>query len=574
MPVWVVAVEVFLTIIGLFALGSAKYQLDKNALTYGMGLVIFCTFWTLWWPESGLRQSFEAGGISATTGFFQHYLLTLEGLNELIHADTLLFILGLTLFVAVIAQTRLLESVSFWVLRKTSGNVLTTVMILTGVVSFASGILDGVSMIGLMIRILVMILFLARMKDEAVIFFVIVSTVITTVCGMWLAYGEPPNLIMKANLHPHLDNVFFLRYCLPVAIGSYLIIMWNLRKRLQGKKVDTAELDILDLHTADVRFLQATRHGEVLIPTEFVDNYKDVLGSHYPAMEKRLHKGEPLGAALIHEGVPKEIRIQLLGAYVSENLAGELDEHYQHQVKGDPEDSKDKWIQKIQRTLRTMQHLRIRAQWIGGAAFVPFVGFLVWHAIDHEFPLFVASFAGFFVALGGIFSIPKMRRLALMDAAHEYKEYLFLIPLFFSITLLQKTGFFDQLSEYLHQGIEQWGASHIAYVQFTGAAFLSAILDNNVVADFASRALHGLDIAILHLFAMAQIAGYAAGGCWTHIGSAQSVVAYSFIRKEIDEHYTPFQWIRAMTPVILEVFVLMTVVIYGEALLFEYLHVK
>ena len=47
------------------------------------------------------------------------------------------------------------------------------------------------------------------------------------------------------------------------------------------------------------------------------------------------------------------------------------------------------------------------------------------------------------------------------------------------------------------------------------------------------------------IFAMAQIAGYALGGCWTHIGSAQSVVAYAFIQRDIDDRYTPIGWIRS-----------------------------
>ena len=70
---------------------------------------------------------------------------------------------------------------------------------------------------------------------------------------------------------------------------------------------------------------------------------------------------------------------------------------------------------------------------------------------------------------------------------------------------------------------------------------------------------------------MAQIAGYAAGGCWTHIGSAQSVVAFAFIRKEIDVKFTPFDWIKSMTPIVLEIFILMTLVIYGESFLFQWL---
>jgi len=564
-----IAVEVFLTIISLFILGSARYRLDKNAITYGASLVISATFWNVWWSNSQLRQSISIEGAGVLVNFLRYHLLTLDGLNNLFHADTMLFILGLTLFVSVIAQTRLLEVLSLAVLRKNKGNVVKTIAILMAVVAFSSGILDGVSMIGLMIRIMVMILFFACVKEEAIIYSIMVSTVVTTVCGMWLAYGEPPNLIMKANLHPYLNNAFFLRYCLPVAVGSYLIVAWNMRRKLIGWKVDIKKLDILDLHMADVRFLQGVRHGEMLIPTEFVDYHRGELGVYHEAVEKRLHGGESLGIAMVRESVPKNVRLKLLGLFVSENLAETLDKHYEHAAHDDLENS-DKWAREIKRTLKSMRHQRLKAQWIGTAAFVPFVGLLVWHAFDHKVPLFLASFAGFLVALLGIVFIPKMLKLALHEARHEYKEYLFLIPLFFSIMLLQKTGFFNQLSGFLRRGIEQWGTSHVAYTQFVGATFLSAILDNNVVADFISRALHGLELGSLHLFAMAQIAGYATGGCWTHIGSAQSVIAYAFIRREFSKHYTPLQWIKAMTPIIVEIFILMTLVVYGEGLLLQY----
>jgi hypothetical protein len=92
-----------------------------------------------------------------------------------------------------------------------------------------------------------------------------------------------------------------------------------------------------------------------------------------------------------------------------------------------------------------------------------------------------------------------------------------------SITLLTEASFFDQPQNLIHPGIDIFGHAHVAFAQFLGCTFLSAILDNNVVADFASRALENLDIAVLHHSAMAQIAGYALGGCWTHIGSGQPV---------------------------------------------------
>lgn len=557
-----IAAEVMLTIIGLFVFGSTRYVLDKNALTYGAVLVIGATFATGWWPQSNLKIAFDSEGVGAFLGFFSRYFLTLHGLDELFHADTMLFILGLTFFVSMIAQTRILESACFAILEKNKGYVLPTVAILTAIVSAASGVLDGVSMIGLMIRTLAIILFLAKAKEDAVIFSVIISTVVTTVCGMWLAYGEPPNLIMKANLHPHLTNSFFLRYCLPVAIGTYFIVYYNLQKRLKGKQISIKKLDILDIYTADVRFLQASRHGEVLTPIEFVEGNKADLGRHTDAILGRLHLGEPLGHAMAAEKVAKETRIKLLGEFISPTIAEALDAHYHDGASH----------AKIEAALESIRKQRKRSQLIGGLSFIPFVALLIGHAINHEIPLFLASFAGFAVAILGIARHKKTRKLALHEAIHEYKEYLFLFPLFLSITLLQRSGFFNQMSDLLHVGIEKFGAMMIALIQFTGAVFLSALLDNNVVADFASRALHDLDIGLLHLFAMAQIAGYAAGGCWTHIGSAQSVVAFSFIKKEVNERYTPFRWIKAMTPIIIEIFILMIVVIWVEAKLAAVLH--
>jgi Na+/H+ antiporter NhaD/arsenite permease-like protein len=169
-------------------------------------------------------------------------------------------------------------------------------------------------------------------------------------------------------------------------------------------------------------------------------------------------------------------------------------------------------------------------------------------------------------------SIPRIRQLAFREARHEYAEYYFLFPLFLSIALLTKVGFFERFQELLRIGVGEVGVGHVASAQFLGCAVLSGLLDNNVVADFGSRALMDFDVSLIHLFAMAQIAGYAIGGCWTHIGSAQSVVAYAFIGNEVDEKYTPIRWIREMTPVIIEVAVVLTVIIYVESVLLRYLH--
>ncbi len=51
------------------------------------------------------------------------------------------------------------------------------------------------------------------------------------------------------------------------------------------------------------------------------------------------------------------------------------------------------------------------AQKFGALALVPFIGMLIWHGIDHSVPLFLASFAGFGVALLGIIKITQNARL-------------------------------------------------------------------------------------------------------------------------------------------------------------------
>ena len=286
LPTWLLATEVFATILGLFFFGSFRYQIHKNALTYGMLLVIIATF-------AGLSTSEWHVDISQRGWWHwtQNHLLSFHGLDDLIHADTMLFILGLTFFVSVIAQTRLLEGITFFLLRRYQGAILPTVIAVTAVVAFASGILDGVSMIGLTIRTLVIILMLAAASTEAIRYAVMVCTVVTTICGIWLAYGEPPNLIMKANLHPYLDDAFFLRYCAPAAVASYLVIAWQLRKKLGSQRVNLETMDVIDANAEDVRFLQATRHGEVITPVELVENHAADLGDKTEPVLERLRHG-------------------------------------------------------------------------------------------------------------------------------------------------------------------------------------------------------------------------------------------------------------------------------------------
>ena len=189
---------------------------------------------------------------------------------------------------------------------------------MTAVVAFASGILDGVSMIGLTIRTLVIIMMLAAAPTDAVRYAVMVCTAVTTVCGVWLAYGEPPNLIMKANLYPQLGNAFFLRVLRPVAIATYLVVAWQLRGKLRGQRVD------LEHDGRARRECRRRAFSSGVAARRSADAGRARRGARRPtslgrgaAIVSDLAAASPLGIALIHEDVPWSHAALLLGHFVS-----------------------------------------------------------------------------------------------------------------------------------------------------------------------------------------------------------------------------------------------------------------
>ncbi|HLA47741.1 MAG: hypothetical protein A2Z59_06175 [Nitrospinae bacterium RIFCSPLOWO2_02_39_17] len=561
-------IEVFATIIALFIFGSIKYRIDKNVITYGALLIILVTFFPMWWPKSQLRQEFIEFGGHAIWEATKENILTLHGLEKLVHADTMLFILGLTFFVSVISQTRLLETISMNILRIFEGRVFATVILICALVSFASGIMDGVSMIGLTIRVLTIILIMAKVKEQGIKFFIMVSVVLTTVCGMWLAYGEPPNLIIKSNLG--LPDSFFLKYAMPMAVVSFIIVAIFIHRWLMRMLIPLNELDVLEQNIADVKFLQAARKGEIKDSDDMLMEYYDQLGDKAAHVKGFYHEGHHPISAMIRAGVNKEIIDRFIEEYLGEEFLEPVFNYYHFRVKKyDHKGMEQELIEAdvINRLLENTRLQRRAAQVWGKIAFIPFIGFLIWHASNHNVPLFIASMAGFGIAFLGILPHTRMSKLAFHEAVHEYKEYLFLFPLFLSISLLTAVGFFDQMKDLIEHGVESIGHAHIAVIQFIFSAFLSAILDNNVVADFASRAIQGM--SSMFLFAASQIAGYAAGGSLTHIGSAQSVVAFAYILRYIDSNFTPLDWIRAMWRMVLTISVALIVVIYIMAYIFS-----
>ncbi len=104
-------------------------------------------------------------------------------------------------------------------------------IIVTIMAGFLSGILDGVSVIGMTLATLTIL--------RPGLLTAMVASIATSVGGFWAAWGEPPNLIMKMGLG--LDNRFFLTWLGIPALVTTMSLAWHMRhstqQHAQGEKV-------------------------------------------------------------------------------------------------------------------------------------------------------------------------------------------------------------------------------------------------------------------------------------------------------------------------------------------------
>lgn len=533
----ILAAEVAAVVLGIFIFSSSRWRLDKGIITWFSLPVIGATFLRIWLESPAVQRELDSVGWQGLAQRLAEEYASFHGMEMLFHGDIMLFLLGLTFFVNIIAKTGILEDISISLLRIFEGHVLGTMLAISAFVALLSGVLDGVSMIGLTIRIFAVILLMAKLHNGEVVFAVMASTILTTVCGMWLAYGEPPNLIMKSNLS--LPDGFFLKYAMPLAVASFIIVSLAMRKRFKGIAIPLSELDLLERHAPDIKFMQEVEKGEACDPGELLVSYAQRLGDKWEKVRRFYHEGHHPISAMMRAGVEEDIVREFIKEYLGPDFVESAIEYYTRRIDNHHHELKQEMP--LLSLLADARFQRKVARTLGMLAFIPFIGGLYWHAQNHNIPLFIAPIAASLVAFLGVLPHRKLRKHITKEALHEYGDYVFLIPLFLSITALSSVGVFEGLQNLIANGADNFGKGIVALAQFFGLGALSAILDNNVVADFASRAIGPKDF----VFATAQIAGYAVGGCLTHIGSAQSVVAFAYIVSYLDPDFTPFQWVKS-----------------------------
>ena len=203
-----------------------------------------------------------------------------------------------------------------------------------------------------------------------------VCTTVTTICGVWLAYGEPPNLIMKANLHPYLGNAFFLRYCAPGRrrhLSRHRLAAAQAAARAAASI--SSEMDVIDANAEDVRFLQATRHGEVMTPVELVE----APCGHLRAGRRASSSGCGAASRSASRSSRKMCRWRRRAAAAgplrdARNSPTVLDRHYMLDAAGRRRGAMQAEQWPSTRCWRPWRGRRRRAQLIGALALVPFIG--------------------------------------------------------------------------------------------------------------------------------------------------------------------------------------------------------
>ena len=368
-----------------------------------------------------------------------------------------------------------------------------------------------------------------------------ICTTVTTVCGVWLAYGEPPNLIMKANLHPFLGGTFFLRYCAPIAIASYLVVAGTCASSSRGQRIDLERMDVArrQRRRRPVSAGDPARRGADAGRARR-SPCGDPLGQRARRAE-RLRTGTSLGAALVQEDVPPEIRELLLGHYV-ERGAGRLARsplrarcrRETTRARCWPSSAVDDALAAIgadaapradhrragadavrrspDRPRRRPS--RCRCSWRR----LPDSRSRCWHR-RHSEDARAGAARGAARVRGVLLSVPAVPVDHAADAG---------------------AGFFDGVQALVATASQTLGQAARRVRAVPRARRSCRPFSTTTSSPTSPRArCTGFDLSLLHLFAMAQIAGYALGGCWTHIGCAQSVVAYAFIQRDVDEHYTP-----------------------------------
>lgn len=488
----------------------------------------------------------EVGWGDALRAAWEH--LGVHGLLRLVHADTLLFLGALTLFVTALSQSGLLDEVAVRLVRRTRGSVSKTVMILCALGGALSGILDGVSVVGVLMRTLAATIFLVpartlaareRLRGGAVTA-VILSTVVTTVCGAWLAYGEPPNLIMKANVRSPgegalLTDGFFITWIGPFALISLAVVLVGLARTLSDLTVDLNTIDMFESQSGVIRHRRASTLGDDRSATEVVLDLADQTPheTRLHDVVERLEAGFSLPAALDDVSVTPDERGRVLTNWLGPEAAA-------------------RWLTHEERGLSEMlAQWRFRARRAWGFS-VAGIGVFALGLLGHSFgwfhaPVALAPLLGAIVVIAGLGRARALHSLILRRTREEFSGYVFLVPLFLLVGLLVEAGFFATPQRWVADHVRSGASITLGLVQFAGCTFLSAVLDNNIVADFASRILVGMPDDTIRYFSLAQIQGYALGGCLTHIGSAQSILAFEYIKRTIRPDYTPSRWVRDMS---------------------------
>ena len=196
-----------------------------------------------------------------------------------------------------------------------------------------------------------------------------------------------------------------------------------------------------------------------------------------------------------------------------------------------------------------MGQVRRRAQKMGAFALAPFVVLLIVHGVNHDVPLFLASFAGSLAALPGIVAHSADARAGAARSAARVRRVLLPVPAVPVDHAADATA-----ASSSHAAADPAAASRRSAMRTSPSRSSSArrssrpssTTTSSPTSPRAACTASTSTCSTSSRWRRSPATRSAAAGRTSAAPSRWSPIA--FIQRDVDEHYTPVQWIKEMTP--------------------------
>lgn len=441
-------------------------------------------------------------------------------LSHAIHLEIFVFLAGLYLVVNTFAYSGFIGDLAWKIVKQAEGRlgrIMVSIMVLT---CLLSGIFDGATISTIMGVITLTILLSSGMRVGHIVQILLLLVVATNIGGVWFVLGEPTNILAATKLG--LSPFFFMKYASIFALPAMVLTAlaaWRIVKRYPKIKSDRPEMEVL-LEGISLRRTHAGT-GTLAETLESIGTVE--VGALAAMAHITEEEGIPDFEAALKAGIPQQKVYEALSVNLnSEELARGLIDFYHYRSAGDA--MAEILLGDLLLHVRDEYRARTKSRRLIIASGILLILLLAVHAFLPVIPSWAPTVAAGLLAIVAV--QPNARRYILGQTRHNMAETLFLIPIFLTISELNRAGAFEYLGKsLLHLGSPSATGMGI----LAGSAFFSAVADNVAVIDVLTNLIvHHAEWAF---FALAAIVGTALGGFASPIASVQAVIMSTILRR-------------------------------------------